>query len=659
MNTPTANSNTSEMAIDKPVPELDPNLDDNIIELLTKPQSYSRFRNADGQYFTSNICDDCQNTFLWMRDPTSEYYINRSDGHEWKFNADCPGCVFRVHAAAYATGRLDAHDTLYPDCRRSVVGLYDFENTLGRHKTLIASITPPENPDPKLIYGRRLLDTVDFPQLKAWVDNCRNNHRICGLIERPSLTSHFRLIDCQTRTLVSFGAEEETDFVTLSYLWGKPKEHESEKEAQLPASFSVWQSENSLPVALPKVIQDSMTVVLELGYRYLWVDRYCIPQGGDSDSIQVRAEMIARMGSIYAGSAFTIIDAAGDGPEHGLAGVSAGTRSVQPAIALDDNRFIVGIGTPGENIRLSTWQTRGWTFQEAVLSRRRLAFTHGQAYFQCHEMQCTESLSANVPFDLGIVTGAVYPPYQHDGQDDYDRDDLYEPWVTMQMREAFGYIQRYAGRKFTYSGDAHDAFHGIIELFKFQNPPLYFLQGLTIICPAPKDNVSYPPRRNSENQDGVVGPSEEMEELAFALSWHFEFDPVTAIHYEPPSMVRRIQFPSWTWLGWEDCPTDHVFHLFKDTTQYKFAALIAKSYYLQSAEIRYADGTTVPWDVDWRQICAMSETERLKHSKLTAGLFHIRAQLERFQITWRPTRETSLATRKPLSSHVCCWLLTT
>jgi hypothetical protein len=42
---------------------------------------------------------------------------------------------------------------------------------------------------------------------------------------------------------------------------------------------------------------------------------------------------------------------------------------------------------PAENyIRKSVWNTRGWTFQERLLSPRNLIFTAGRMYFQC---RCT------------------------------------------------------------------------------------------------------------------------------------------------------------------------------------------------------------------------------------------------------------------------------
>jgi hypothetical protein len=43
-------------------------------------------------------------------------------------------------------------------------------------------------------------------------------------------------------------------------------------------------------------------------------------------------------------------------------------------------------------IQTSKWMTRGWKYQEAILSLRRLFFTDELAYFECDSMTCCEAL---------------------------------------------------------------------------------------------------------------------------------------------------------------------------------------------------------------------------------------------------------------------------
>ena len=62
----------------------------------------------------------------------------------------------------------------------------------------------------------------------------------------------------------------------------------------------------------PKVIKDAFLVTKKLGYRYLWVDRYCIVQ----DDAQEKHQQIKNMGSIYENARVTIVAAAGSDPTY-------------------------------------------------------------------------------------------------------------------------------------------------------------------------------------------------------------------------------------------------------------------------------------------------------------------------------------------------------
>ena len=83
---------------------------------------------------------------------------------------------------------------------------------------------------------------------------------------------------------------------------------------------------------LPLVISDAIEVVKRLGYRYLWIDRYCIPQNDSA----VKHIQIKKMDRIYSCSILTIIAAAGDGPEYGLPGVSSRHRTEQLSVQVTE-----------------------------------------------------------------------------------------------------------------------------------------------------------------------------------------------------------------------------------------------------------------------------------------------------------------------------------
>jgi len=72
-----------------------------------------------------------------------------------------------------------------------------------------------------------------------------------------------------------------------------------------------------MPRQLPNTIEDAISVTQQLGFRYLWIDRYCINQQDKTHATQ----QIEQMGSIYRNSEITIIAACGKDPSHGLPGI--------------------------------------------------------------------------------------------------------------------------------------------------------------------------------------------------------------------------------------------------------------------------------------------------------------------------------------------------
>ncbi|KAK0751444.1 heterokaryon incompatibility, partial [Schizothecium vesticola] len=156
------------------------------------------------------------------------------------------------------------------------------------------------------------------------------------------------------------------EWVALSYVWRLAVD-------SVPASSLVGRLPTGLrlPDMIPGLIVDAMKVVRGLGYRYLWVDRYCINQ----DDVAEKQEQIAQMDRIYRGAELTII-AAGD--YNGLGGVGedpATQRKPLGAVSFGPSMTLYETDpSPIAEVKRSAWFTRGWTFQEAILSRRRLFF---------------------------------------------------------------------------------------------------------------------------------------------------------------------------------------------------------------------------------------------------------------------------------------------
>ncbi|KAF8850755.1 heterokaryon incompatibility, partial [Acephala macrosclerotiorum] len=160
--------------------------------------------------------------------------------------------------------------------------------------------------------------------------------------------------------------------VALSYVWGSSKEE-----------FAI--QKGAIPGPLPRTIEDTILLTTNLGYRYLRIDRYCIPQ----DNTANKQIQIQSMGEIYQNSVITVVAAAGSDPHYGLPGIGATLRERQPCVKVG-NRTLVYCPYVRKEIRNSKWNSRGWTYQEGLLSQRKLVFTPTQVYFQCSAMHCLE-----------------------------------------------------------------------------------------------------------------------------------------------------------------------------------------------------------------------------------------------------------------------------
>jgi len=142
-----------------------------------------------------------------------------------------------------------------------------------------------------------------------------------------------------------------------------------------------------MPHDVPRTISDAVRVAKQLGFDFLWVDRYCIDQTNEAD---IR-EQIQHMGDIFGAADLTIVAAAGIDANHGLPGVQSTPRMKQPTLEMGNNVFLA-FKHPKAAIARSTWNTRAWTYAESFNSNRRLIFTEEQAYFECTFMHAFENL---------------------------------------------------------------------------------------------------------------------------------------------------------------------------------------------------------------------------------------------------------------------------
>lgn len=208
-------------------------------------------------------------------------------------------------------------------------------------------------------------DTIDFDIVKHWLSTDK-------LHQKRRATSHSfpdRLIDS---TLMKVVPATGQPYIALSYVWGEA----------LHSYPDVYKG--ILPDKIPATVRDALSATRALGYRFLWVDKFCIDQSDEA----ARLLQIHNMDIIFKCAQVTLVAASGQDGEFGLPGVSNRARQRQPSVCLNGISFVITPSTKvvQEQIQLSKWNTRAWTFQEAHLSPRLLVFTETELYFSSPSM---------------------------------------------------------------------------------------------------------------------------------------------------------------------------------------------------------------------------------------------------------------------------------
>lgn len=127
-----------------------------------------------------------------------------------------------------------------------------------------------------------------------------------------------------------------------------------------------------------RTIVDAMAAVKRRNHRYLWVDALCIIQDDSADK-KLNLDI---MDQIYRDADITIVAAAGHNAEYGLPEVSVPHAERQMTANIKGITVSNMLEAAPGAIGFSRCNTRGWTYQEPLLSPRLLTFTDSQVYYQ-------------------------------------------------------------------------------------------------------------------------------------------------------------------------------------------------------------------------------------------------------------------------------------
>lgn len=287
---------------------------------------------------------------------------------------------------------------------------------------------------------------IDIERVKSWMKFCDTTHAgVCHSIQDTWLQIDYPpkllLIDVERMCLVHKPGS--CQYLALSYVWGKidnPFQTILQNFSDLcqTGAFDLPRYRSRLP----ETICDSIRLTKIIGQKYLWVDRFCIIQ----DDLTHKEAQLKSMASIYANAYFTIIASDGSDDSFGLCGIGEG--SAPRSYHLSDFNF----GPRCRMICRKPWgrqekkyDTRGWTFQEKVLSRRQLIFGDNMVSWRCQESKWGENMIKPKP----IAT---------EGKG-YDNEYLFSQWPNLSQYATL--VGQYNGRQLSYPGDGLEAFSAI------------------------------------------------------------------------------------------------------------------------------------------------------------------------------------------------------
>jgi hypothetical protein len=257
---------------------------------------------------------------------------------------------------------------------------------------------------------------------------------------------------------------------------------------------------------IPKTIRDAMAVTSMLGFNCLWIDALCIQQDNELD----QRRQICKMDRVYSCAALTIVST----EPHAnceIPGLHKDTRAPNQTVCRVGKISLINtLPTLSQTLSASVWDTRGWTLQEKVLSKRLLIFTSSQVYWLCNAAVYAEDTNLETFADTWSLEDALRS-YEGRSYEAGSMERIYKPSLNDSPPED-NYrllLKLYMMRDLTQHSDAINAFTTLLNVLAPKMGSHHW--GL------PKLRFTWP--------------------ILWRLHGHF------------PERRRKV-FPSWSWAGW-------------------------------------------------------------------------------------------------------------
>ncbi|KAI1809986.1 heterokaryon incompatibility protein-domain-containing protein [Poronia punctata] len=410
-----------------------------------------------------------------------------------------------------------------------------YDHGPGAYKGTWRDIVPMEKPETieelhpsegNLFCGRVVSKShIDVSLMRQWLSNCMNWHAdTCGARDSERVlngnrlrSGPIRLLDLVDNCLVE--TADPPPYICLSYVWGTNPVYQTLEsnleEMKRPGSLV------QLHTSLAKSIRDALAVTRMMEQRYIWIDSLCIVQDNKADV----GQQISQMDQIYQYAMLTIVVAGGDHADCGIDGLESGSRSLEThkTVCSEDLTLVMLLPELSQAVAASTWNTRGWTYQEMLLSKRKLIFANDTVYFQCAAATWGEDYIAEHPAvsscapmqEIGLSYGWEEPTAKSSSRYTLNigPGEAGSPWFHEYVRA----VTEYTSRNLRFESDRVAAFGAVLSKIEYTcNVP--FFQGL------PEDI------------------------FLDALLWQPKDRPLRVSQRDPVTAMPL--FPSWSWAGW-------------------------------------------------------------------------------------------------------------
>lgn len=172
-------------------------------------------------------------------------------------------------------------------------------------------------------------------------------------------------------------------YVALTYCWGTRAFTTLTPERQASMIHGIDMAN------IPPTIRDAIRITRLLGIRYLWVDSLCIFQETSAQAREDWTEQSQQMANVYKNATLTI---GSDTAEDAYQGFQHAESPVYKSFALlpstwsslkTNSPMFVGPDGALAGVPFPKLHTRGWTFQERLLSTRYITFGSDGMFWEC------------------------------------------------------------------------------------------------------------------------------------------------------------------------------------------------------------------------------------------------------------------------------------